>query len=69
MECCDNNNTIFTDYYVCCNCGVIHDYKYIHEISMYENEHNLNKNFLSKSFYKGMYYLNKNYIGLRIELL
>ena len=36
-DCCDNKNIIFTDYYVCTNCGVIHDYKYVHEISYYEN--------------------------------
>ena len=59
MECCDNRNIIFTDYYVCCNCRVIHDYKYIHEISMYENENNNNKHFISKSFYKRMNYLDK----------
>ena len=59
MECCDNKNIIFTDYYVCTNCGVIPDYKYIHEISCYENENNLNKDFISKSFYKRMNYLNK----------
>ena len=51
-DCCDNKNIIFTDYYVCCNCGVIHDYKYIHEIPMYENENDLNKNIISKSFLK-----------------
>ena len=58
---CDNKNIIFTDYYVCCNCGAINDYKYIHEIPMYENENenNLNKDFISKSFYKRMNYLNK----------
>ena len=58
-ECCGNKNIIFTDYYVCINYGVIHDYKFIHEISCYENENNLNKNFISKSFYKRMNYLNK----------
>ena len=59
MECCYSKNVIFTDYYVCINCGVIHDYKYIHEISCYENENNLNKNFISKSFYRRMNHLNK----------
>ena len=59
-ECCDNKNIIFTDYYVCCSCGVIHGYTYIHTISCYENENNLTKNFISKkSFYKRMNYLNK----------
>ena len=52
QDCCDNKNIIFTDYYVRTNCGVIHGYKYIHEISCYENKNNLNKNFFSKSFYK-----------------
>ena len=37
-SCCDNKNIIFTDYCVCTNCGVIHGYKFIHEISNYENE-------------------------------
>ena len=41
MECCDNKNIIFTDYYVCINCGAIHEYKYIHELTCYENESNL----------------------------
>ena len=59
MECCDKKNIIFTDYYVCTNCGVIHDYKHVHEISCYENENNLNKDYISKSFYKRMNYLNK----------
>ena len=59
MECCYNRNIIFTDYYICVSCGIIHGYKYIHENSIYENENNLNKNFISKSFYKRMNYLNK----------
>ena len=58
-ECCDNKNIIFTDYYVCTNCGVIHGYKYIHDISCYENENNLNEKFISKLFYKRMNYLDK----------
>ena len=58
-NCCDNKNIIFTDYCVCTNCGVIHGYKFIHEISNYENENNLNKKFISKSFYKRINCLNK----------
>ena len=58
-DCCDNKSIIFTDYYVCTSCGVIRDYKYIHEISCYENENNLNKKFISKLFYKRINYLNK----------
>ena len=59
MECCDNKKIIFTDYYVCTNCGVIHGYKFIHEISCYENENNLNRKFISKLFYKRIDYLSK----------
>ena len=51
-QCCDNKNTIFTDYYVCINCGVIHGYIYIHEISCYENENNLNNNSFQNHFTK-----------------
>ena len=58
-SCCDNKNIIFTDYYVCNNCGVIYGDKFIHEISNYENKNNLNKKFISKSFYKRINYLNK----------
>ena len=58
-DCCDNKNIIFTDYYVCTNCGVIHDYKYVHELTFYENENNLNKKFISKTFYKRIDYLSK----------
>ena len=58
-DCCDNKNIIFTDYYVCTNCGVIQGYKYIHELTYYENENNLNKKFISKTFYKRIDYLSK----------
>ena len=58
-NCCDNKNILFTDYYVCTNCGVIHGYRFIHEISCYENENNLNKKFISKSFYKRINCLDK----------
>ena len=27
-DCCANKNIIFTDYYVCTNCGVNNDYKH-----------------------------------------
>ena len=57
MDCCDNKNIIFTDYYVCCNCGIIHEYKYKYGNSYYEN--NSNKNIISKSYYKRVKYLSK----------
>ena len=58
-DCCDNKNIIFTDYYVCTNCAEIIDYKYIHELTCYENENNLDKKFISKSFYNRINYLDK----------
>ena len=58
-DCCNNKSIIFDNCYVCINCGVIHGYRFIQEISCYENENNLNKNFISKSFYKRINYLNK----------
>ena len=59
MECCNNKKIIFTDYYVCMNCGVIHNYNYIHENSYYGNEKNTNNHFISKPIYKRINYLNK----------
>ena len=41
------------------NCGVIQGYKYIHELTCYENENDLNKKLISKSFYKRINYLSK----------
>ena len=58
-DCYNNKNIIFDNHYVCINCGVIHGHRFIQEISCYENENNLNKNFISKSFYKRMNYSNK----------
>ena len=70
-DCCDNKNIIFTDYYVCVSCGVIQGYKYIHELTCYENENNLNNKFISKSFYKRINYLNKKlyWINNRIIIM
>ena len=51
MDRCDNKNIIFTDYYVYTNCEIIHGYKYIHEISCYENENNLDKKSIPKKIF------------------
>ena len=40
------------------NCSIIHDYKYIHKISFYENKNNTNKIFIPFSC-KRINYLNK----------
>ena len=38
MDCCENKNITYKDYEnVCVNCGVIHDYKYVNEISFKDN--------------------------------
>ena len=57
-DCCNNKNIIFDNHYVCTSCGIIHGYQYVHEISFYENENNLNKIFVPLS-YKRINYLNK----------
>ena len=53
MECCDNRNIIFTNYYVCTNCAKIIDYKYIYKISMYEIKTILIKILYQNPFIKG----------------
>ena len=58
-DCCNNKDMISDNHYVCCNCGKIYGYKYIHEIPHYENENNFNNHFISKSFYKRMNYVDK----------
>ena len=51
-DCCDDKNIIFTDYYICTSCGAIHGYKYIQQLTCYENENNLNKNLFQNHFIK-----------------
>ena len=58
-DCYDNKNIIFDNHYVCTSCGVIYGYQYVHEISCYKHENNLNKKFMSKLFYKRIDYLDK----------
>ena len=50
MNCCEN---IAYKYYenICINCGVIHDYQYINEISFRD----YNMNMTNISFYKKIY--------------
>ena len=49
MECCENKNITYKNYEnVCINCGVIHDYKYINEISFRD----YNMNISNMLFYK-----------------
>ena len=41
MECCDNKNITYKNYEnICINCGTIHGFKYINEISF--RDYNMN---------------------------
>ena len=62
MECCDNKNISYKNYEnICINCGVIHDYKYINEISFRDYNMNIsNILFYKKTIYKRRKYLLKN---------
>ena len=56
MRCCQNENITYKNYEnVCINCGIIHDYKYINEVSF--RDYNMNK--LNILFYKKTIYKRK----------
>ena len=59
MECCDNKNITYKNYEnICINCGVIHDYKYVNEISFRDYNINIsNILFYRKTIYKRKKYL------------
>ena len=59
MECCENKNNSCKNYEnVCINCGVIHDYQYVNEISFKDYNMNMsNMLFYKKSIYKRKKYL------------
>ena len=57
MDCCDNKNITCKDCEnICINCGVIHDYKYVNEISFRD----YNMNISNILFYKKTVYKRKN---------
>ena len=59
MNCCDNKNIICKNYEnIRINCGVIHDYQYINEISLRD----YNMNMLNILFYKKTIYMRKKYL-------
>ena len=59
MECCYNKNITCKDYEnICINCGTIHDYQYINEISFKD----YNMNMLNMLFYKETIYMRKKYL-------
>ena len=61
MECCENRIIICKNHEsVCINCGTIHDYKYINEISFRDCNMNIsNILFYKKTIYKRRKYLFK----------
>ena len=57
MDCCDNKNITCKDYEnICINCGTIHDYQYVNEISFKD----YNMNMLNILFYKKTIYVRNN---------
>ena len=59
MNYCDNKNITCKNYEnVCINCGTIHDYQYINEISFKD----YNMNMLNILFYKETIYMRKKYL-------
>ena len=59
MDCCENKNIAYKNYEnICINCGTIHDYQYVNEISL--KDYNMNMSnilFYKKSIYKRKKYL------------
>ena len=70
MECCDNKNIFCKDCQnVCINCGTIHDYKYVNEISFRDYNMNIsNLLFYKKLFIKEKYICIINVFILRISI-
>ena len=59
MDCCDNKNiTCKNCENICINCGVIHDYRYVNEISFRD----YNMNISNMLFYKKTIYKRKKYL-------
>ena len=59
MECCYNKNITCKDYEnICINCGTIHDYQYINEISFKD----YNMNMSNMLLYKKTIYMRKKYL-------
>ena len=62
MDCCDYKIITCKDYKnVCINCGTIHDYQYINEISFKD----YNMNMLNISFYKKTIYMRKKCLHVK----
>ena len=59
MDCCENRNIAYKNYEnVCINCGIIHDYQYVNEVSFRD----YNMNISNMLFYKKTIYKRKKYL-------
>ena len=59
MDCCENKNITYKNHEkVCINCGIIHDYEYVNEISFRD----YNMNISNILFYKKTIYKRKKYL-------
>ena len=59
MDCCENKNITYKNYEnICINCGTIHDYQYVNEVSFRD----YNINIMNILFYKKAIYERKKYL-------
>ena len=67
MDCCKNKNITYKNYEnICINCGTIHDYKYVNEVSFRDYNMNIsNILFYKKTIYKRRKYLFKKCFHIR----
>ena len=67
MDCCKNKNITCKNYEnICINCGTIHDYNYINEVSFRDYNMNItNILFCKKTVYKRKKYLYNKYFHIR----
>ena len=66
MECCKNRIITCKDCEnICVNCGTIHDYKYVHEISFRD----YNMNISNILFYKKLFIKEKNICIINVFIL
>ena len=66
MDCCNNKNIAYKNYEnICINCGVIHDYQYVNEIS-FRDYNMIMSNIL---FYKKLFIKEKNICIINVFIL
>ena len=66
MDCCENKNITCKDCEnICINCGTIHDYQYVNEISFRD----YNMNISNILFYKKLFIKEKNICIINVFIL